>query len=107
MKWYVLNYDFNAKRIENFNIFQSIRFSEGIDKLRNKIWNSVEDFKEAVRKEAMYSFWSKAEYEIMIGDLFETDCNKLEKWDVYDQILPNLEQLCRYILNYWANNPRQ
>lgn len=55
----------------------------------------------------MYSFWSKAEYEIMIGDLFETDCNKLEKWDVYDQILPNLEQLCRYILNYWANNPRQ
>ena len=36
MKWYVLNYDFNAKRIENFNIFQSVRFSKGIDELRNK-----------------------------------------------------------------------
>lgn len=43
----------------------------------------------------------------MVGDLFETDCTKLEKIDVYDQVKPNIMQLARYILNYWANNPRQ
>ena len=28
---------------------------------------------------------SRREYEISVGDAFETDCNKLEKWDCYNQ----------------------
>ena len=106
MKWNVLNYNFNEKKIETFNIFRSAKFSDGIDELRNQTWNYVEDFIEAVRSEAMYAFWSKAEYEILVGGLFAETDSDLEKISIYDQILPNIEQLARYILNYWANNPR-
>ena len=35
--------------------------------------------------------WSKREYEIGVCDAFETDINKLEKWDTYSQSHLNAE----------------
>ena len=46
----------------------------------------------------MYSFWSKREYEISVGDAFETNLNNYEKIDVYSQVKPNIIQLAQYIL---------
>lgn len=106
MEWNVLRYDINQRKVVNFNIFNSVRFSEYVAEMRNQVWDSVDKFVEKLNDNLMYCFWSKAEYEIMVGDLFETDCTKLEKIDVYDQVKPNIMQLARYILNYWANNPR-
>lgn len=106
MEWNVLMYDFNKKKIVNFNIFNSVRFSDYVNEMRNEIWDSVDKFVEKLDSNLKYCFWCKAEYEIMVGDLFETDCNKLEKIDIYSQVKPNIMQLARYILNYWANNPR-
>lgn len=107
MEWNVLRYDFNERKIVNFNIFDSVRFSEYVEEMRNQIWDSVDKFIEILNNNLMYCFWSKSEYEIMVGGLFETDCSKFEKIDIYDQVKPNIVQLARYILNYWANNPRQ
>lgn len=103
MKWSVFRYDVNKDEIVNFNIFNSVRFSEGVAKMRKQIWESPAAFIEQLNNELMYAFWCKSEYEIMVGGLFETDCNKLTKIDIYDQVKPNVEQLARYILNYWAN----
>ena len=35
------------------------------------------------------------EYEISVGDAFEKDCNKLEKWDCYAQAKPNIPMIAR------------
>ena len=39
----------------------------------------------------MWQEWSRCEYEISVGDAFEEDVNKLEKWDCYKQAEPNME----------------
>lgn len=98
MKWYALFYDVNKKKVTNLNIFDNINFSQGIDEMRERIWNSIADFIEQLDSELKYSFWSKAEYELEVNG---------EKIDIYSQVKPNEYQLARYILNYWANNPRQ
>lgn len=98
LKWYVLNYNFNEKKVENFNIFRSVRFIEGVqDLLDNYI--TFEDFVEKLDRKLMYSFWSKREYEISVGDAFETDLDKYEKIDIYSQVKPNVKILAKYIID--------
>ena len=92
MEWYVLNYNFNTKRIENYNIFRNIRFTEFLPQYVNGYEQGTltyDQLKEAVRRE----------YEIFVGDAFETNLNNYEKIDVYRQVLPNLETLVKYILD--------
>ena len=97
LEWYVIIYDFNKKELEDFNIFNSTKFSEGIkDILENDNYTSFEDFCEKLDKELMYTFWSKAEYEVIISDMFDTIERKI---DVYRQVKSNIEVLAEYILN--------
>lgn len=98
MKWYVLNWDFNGKRLENYNIFQNAKFNDGVKELLEKGVGEYEVFVEELTSLARYCFWCKAEYEIMIGDLFVKDVNELTKVDIYSQIVPNIERIADYIL---------
>ena len=98
LEWYVLNYNWNKKKIENFNIFRSYRFSEGVKDLL-KYYTTFDEFVEELEKELMYAFWAKREYEISVGDAFETDLDKYEKLDVYWQVKPNVRILAKYILD--------
>ena len=102
MKWCVLNYDFNSKRVVSYNIFNNSRFNDGLKKLKEEY--DSETFVEDLRQLCVYCFWSKREYEISVGDLFETDPFAYEKIDVYDQILPNIEVLADYIRENWDND---
>ena len=63
LEWYVLNYDFNRKKVENFNIFRSSRFVDGVKELLDN-YITFEDFVEKLENELKYSFWSKREYEV-------------------------------------------
>ena len=98
LEWYVLNYDFNHKKLENFNIFRSYRFTKGVEDLLNH-YTTFDEFVEDLEKELMYAFWSKREYEISVGDAFETDLNKYKKIDVYSQVKPNVRILAKYIID--------
>lgn len=106
MKWYVLNYDFNGKKIELFNIFGSCRFSEGVEKLLKK-YTTFEDFVKELDSLAMYCFWCKREYEIMCCDLFVNEPDKLEKIDVYFQLKNNIEVLAKYIILEYNKGKRK
>ena len=55
LKWYVLNYDFNGKKVENFNIFRSCRFVDGIKELLDN-YITFEDFVEKLEKQLQYAF---------------------------------------------------
>ena len=97
MKWYVLNYSWNDKKIKPFNIFNSVRFCKALNKsLKNFV--TMDKFKEELKSDLMYAFWSKREYEISVGDLCEGDNCKYQKIDVYEQVLPNLDILAEYII---------
>lgn len=106
MEWYVLNYSWNDKKVNEFNIFNSSRFKDGVEKLL-KNFITFEDFKEKLEKELMYAFWSKAEYEIMVADLFCEEPDEWEKIDIYTQVKPNLDILAHYIIDYYNNMPKR
>jgi hypothetical protein len=115
-EFYVLNYDFNKKKVINYNIFNNIRVQEWTEKMVKKYLRNPKKFTyESYNKdeEAIYGFdalvkeldrtiaWQergRREYEISVGDAFETDCNRLEKWDCYQQSKPNVEMIAREVI---------
>lgn len=118
-EFYVLNYDFNKKKVVNYNIFNNIRVQEWTEKAVRKYLRAPKKFVyEPFNKseETLYGFdalvreidgiikwgeWSKREYEISVGDAFETDINKLEKWDTYSQAHANAEIITHTVLRQY------
>lgn len=110
-EYYVLNYNPNAKKIEPFNIFRNCYVQEYTEKVIKKYLRSPKNYKyERYGEDTLYGFeglckeieriiqwqeWSRREYEISVGDSFEKDCNKLEKWDCYMQTKPNIPMIAR------------
>jgi len=106
MKWYVLNHDFNKNEIELFNIFNSFKFNEGVEKLLKK-YTTFSTFVDELNSLAMYCFWCKAEYEIACGGLFAESADDLEKIDIYTQLKNNIEPLAIYILTEYNKHKRK
>ena len=122
-EYFVLNYDCNAKKIVPFNIFRNIHVQEWTEKAVRKYLRCPKNFtyKSFDGKEILHGFdafvkeldgiikseeWSRREYEVSVGDLFETDCNKLEKWDCYGQAHMNIETISREIIRQYKQNKR-
>lgn len=106
MEWYVMLHEFNGKKIVPFNIFNSTKFSGGVEKLL-KGFVTFDDFKEKLKSELMYAFWCKSEYEIAVGGLSSKYPDEFDKIDVYTQVLPNLDILAHYIIDFYNNMPRR
>ena len=124
-EYYVLNYDCNKKKVENFNIFRNCLVQEHTEKAVRKYLRKPKNYKYVVQHKndflgreeiAVYGFdalvreidgiikwceWSKREYEISVGDAFETDINKLEKWDTYSQAHPNAEIIAYTVIRQY------
>ena len=124
-EFYVLNYDTNRKRVINYNIFNNSEVQKWTEKAVKKYLRSPKNYKYIIqykneflgREEvALYGFealvreidsiirwgeWSRREYEISVGDAFESDINKLEKWDCYMQAHPNAEIITHTVLRQY------
>lgn len=111
----VLNYDCNAHKIIPFNIFRNILVQEETEKAVRKYLRSPKNYtyKSFDGKEILHGFdafvkeldgiikwqeWSRREFEISVGDAFEDDCEKLEKWDCYKQAHMNIEMVAREVI---------
>ena len=114
-KYCVANYDWNAQKIVPFNIFRNIHVQEWSEKAVRKYLRSPKNFtyKSFDGKEILHGFdafvkeldgiikwqeWSRREYEVSVGDAFEDDCEKLEKWDCYGQARINMEMIAREVI---------
>ena len=123
-EYYVLNYDCNAKKIVPFNIFRNIHVQEWTEKAVRKYLRSPKNFtyKSFDGKEILHGFdalvkeldgiiaWQehwRREYEISVGDLFETDCNKLEKWDTYSQAKPNMVIIAHEVIRQYKEQKKK
>lgn len=51
--------------------------------------------------------WSRREYEVSVGDAFETDCEKLEKWDCYGQAKPNMKMITYEVIRQYKEQKKK
>ena len=92
-EYYVLNYDINKNKVITFNIFRNIHVQEWSEKAVRKYLRSPKNFtyKSFDGKEILHGFdalveeidrtiaWQergRREYEVSVGDAFETDCEE-------------------------------
>ena len=101
LEYYVLNWDHNANKVVNFNIFRNWPLRDAAIKHAEQLINGEIDyaeFKEELRKDIMWQEWSRFEYEISVGRPFEENCDNLEKWDCYAQAAPNLDLIAGMVV---------
>lgn len=65
MEWIVYNFNINKQKIETYNIFKHWSFSDYTKKAANKL-KTKEEFAEQLKRELMYYFWSRSEWELII-----------------------------------------
>ena len=98
IKYYAMNYDFNAKKIVKVNVIHEDTLKRLQDMVKKGKIKDRLQFRECLRGEFMYRYWCKREYEISVGDLYEEDLNKYEKVDVYDQLEANMDVITDYVI---------
>ena len=114
-KYYVLNYNHNEQKVKPYNIFNNVYVQEYTEKAIRKYLRNPKKFtyKSFDGKEVIYGFnafvkeldgiiqwqeWGRSEYEMSCGYKFETDCNKLQSTDCYEQCKPNMGMIAREVI---------
>lgn len=119
-EYYVLNYNHN--HVEMFNIFDNISLNKAVEKEVRKYIRSPKNYScynfgaTSEDDKKIYGFhglcheieslirwqeWGRREYEISVGDAFEDDIDKLEKWDCYQQCEPNIEIIAYTVIRQY------
>lgn len=100
LEWNVYYEDFNGKKIESFNIFENNKLIEDCKSNLRKNKDNKEEFINQLKKDLMYYYWSKCEWEILLTSWIGIKDFKAEKIDVYDQIKLNWNRFVDYV---WEN----
>lgn len=127
LEWNVFRYDVNKQKIVTFNIFNHWKFNEDVLKSLNK-FKDKDEFAEQLRRDLMYYFWSKYEYEVIITSfpiyitMDELDRLNVDRWlhkekygtdymrinvspdtgdkiDIYEQVMNNWNIFVDYVWN--------
>lgn len=116
LQWNVYNGSISRHEIKVFNVFDHSSFSDKVDKLRRKKV-SRDEFSKELKSLAMYYFWSKCEYEVVITSWppyidqkeleriaseghyhrYSVELTMGEKVDVYQQLALNWERFVDYV----------
>lgn len=101
LSWNVYFDDFTRGKIVVRDVFNlSSSFLKGCYCNYKENKNNRDAFIERLRKDVMYSYWSKCEYEIVLQHwppLRDPDGTKV---DIYDQVMLNWDRFCDYV---WEN----
>lgn len=102
MEWNVYYFDINAQEMKSYNALAC----EKVIKALLKKSKTKEEFSEALRKEMMWRYWSKAEWEIIIAPWCGGDPEKTaQKIDIYDQLRLNWDHLVDYCWSFKRSRP--
>ena len=96
--WNVFYHSYNRKEIRVFNIFDHGRFREDLRKAAKK-FKTKEEFAERLRRELMYYYWSKCEWEVIISPWIARHDDIEVKVDVCWQVMNNWEVFLDYVWN--------
>lgn len=90
----VINYDCNNKKFVKYNIMPHLVNCYNEAKVKPSTFKELQKF---VKDESLYQFWSRCEYEIILQDWPNQQLS--EKWDVYDQIMMNLDTITNILID--------
>lgn len=98
----VIIYNFNARKFEPYDVIpylkhmyiQAVEWNK--DNPEISVPKTFEEFKDFVKKESQYQWWSRCEYELILADW---PCsNYSEKWDIHAQVMMNLDIIARTLM---------
>lgn len=93
LEWYAL-YEVNGE-IKYRNIMRP-EFKEEIPKrIKNGKIRSYKDLKEYLKREFIYHYWCKVEYELIVTPM---SCKGGLRIDVWSQLEPNLDRITEYVI---------
>lgn len=103
LEWNVFIENFNAQKIETYNIFDHGGFYKDCHQYLNEAVKKKKDLngkelEEKIRRSLMYYFWSKCEWEIILSSWPPTDRIPQRKIDVYEQVMLNWGAFYHYII---------
>lgn len=93
LQWYVLEWDVNNKKIKPINILAGIT-EDLVREIKSGRVHNKSILREYLKTVFVYYYWSKAEHEMIVSDLFG---KYQEKIDVWKQIEPNLDLIVDYV----------
>ena len=99
LTWNVYVGEFNERRIKVFNIFNHYYFYEDCLKNKRKNGKDKEKFLDELRRDLMYYYWSKCEWEIILQHWPPREDFHDEKIDVYKQVMINWDIFADYVWN--------
>jgi hypothetical protein len=80
----------------SYNVFDHYSFDEAVRKDFKKYKDDFNAFADKLKSEAMYYYWSKCEWEMLLSTWPPCDRYQPKKVDVYDQLCLNWEQFLLY-----------
>lgn len=119
-KYYVLNYDFNKKKVVNFNIFDNSWVEKRTEQIVKKYIRAPSKYKyqgfdmdkplygfeafcEELRSVIAGEEWGRFEYEIFVGGHGSKKIEDFERCDCYEQCSPNIEVIAREVIFQYKN----
>ena len=95
--WNVYHYSHSRNKIEVWNIFHSIGFSEGIEKIIKKKYKK-EIFADKVKSELIHYFLTNYMYEVTVCKYPRPDMSDgYVRIDVFDQVMLNFDAFIDYL----------
>ena len=106
--WNVYAESFNRKEIVPYNIFEHSQFAEEVKNAFKKYKDDFPSFEKSVKSNLRYYFWSKSEWEIILGPwLGQKHKDEMEiKIDVADQVLLNWDIFIKYVWDHYTSRRR-
>lgn len=98
MNYYVLSWDFNSKNVVPYDIFQYLKREYEDKKIKPK---SFKEFKEFILCKSLYMWWSRCEYEILVGQFPPTD-HRI-KLDIHYQVKMNIDNITKLFMEEVTN----
>lgn len=97
MEWLVYYFDPNRQEIRTYNALSC----HAVIKKMLKKSDTKMVFSEMLRREMMYRYWSKAEWEVIIGPWCGGSMEEsARKVDIYDQLMLNWDKLVDYCWSF-------
>lgn len=103
LTWNTYIGDSNGREIVTYDIFKHGYFVNRLKKIARTCKDTQRDeFCERMRKELLYCFWSRVQWEIILDHSPHWDNFKDKKVDVYEQVMLNWGPFCEYVWNHRA-----
>lgn len=98
LEWYAFRYDSNTNKLVRINILNEYRVDYLMNRIKKDKATTYEEIKKIIKRELMSSYWCRAEHEVLVSGLFDTDLDESEKIDIWYQLEPNLDRIVEYFI---------